>query len=524
MPKTKKEERIPRGGEIPLDFGWQEGDPTEWTVMAYLAGDNNLNEEMVLTLQEIQDPSEKAPDTIWPRVKILSQLDPSGLGLPTQRFVFDTKATIGADPAQRYYLQDYEVDPPTAFSDSNTGNPNALSGFVDWSAHDGPHQAVADRYALILSGHGSGSTEDFLAKDESAMDSLTIPELATALDQVNQYLGKGQQGGRKKIDVFGMDCCFMSMLEVYYQIRSFAQYVVAAESMIPDFGWPYHRILARAEKLRHSATHSGAVKADELAEIMVYEFIEYYSDYDRTAGRSVDLAAIKLDKVEAVANGTTDLAAALHSALESKICTDQIHLAHLESQTYKFDQFVDLRDFCLQLKDRFSNSQLAGPENEERVEGVQAACKDLLPLIENSVLLSGCSGFAYQHSYGLSVYLPWAVDKVSDAYRALAFNADFTNDDQITWADFIDKYLQKTKRDSRDGMEDAGTCDSVQAEAVGKAIQAILDTKPYNETTSSAHTAYMAARPIPRPAGSFRESIWMRRSRVASGDSMRIPK
>ena len=140
----------------------------EWTVMDYMAGDNNLNEEMVLTLQEIQDPSEKAPATIWPRVKILSQLDPSGLGLPTQRFVFDTKATIGADPAQRYYLQDYEVDPPTAFSDSNTGNPNALSGFVDWSAHDGPHQAVADRYALILSGQPGQAIIESLVSDAVA--------------------------------------------------------------------------------------------------------------------------------------------------------------------------------------------------------------------------------------------------------------------------------------------------------------------------------------------------------------------
>lgn len=434
---------------------------TEWTIMGYLAGDNNLNEEMVLTLQEIHERAEENP--FWPRVKILARLDPSGMGLPTQTYVFNTENTIGVDPTQRYYLEDYEVSLP-APAQQNTGNPNALSGFVDWAITQPPHQAVADRYALILSGHGSGSTEDFLLRDDNPVDSLSIDELEQALSAARDFLeqsggqeqGQGNQRTRKKIDLLGMDCCFMSMVEVCYQIRQHVDYVVGAESMVPDFGWPYHRILKRAEDERHKPGSTGPVSPTELAEYIVEEYIEFYSDYDRTAGRSVDLAAIKLvnpdpeskdTMMDLLARPIHGLAAALVTALDDPASVEQIHLAHLEAQTYKLDQFVDLRDLCSLLM--------------TRVESVATECQAVIDQLDACILLSGCSGFAYQHSYGLSIYFPWAIDRTSLAYKQQSFNADFADPDltvdqlpfsgqnSVTWAIFLDKYLEATRRGQR---------------------------------------------------------------------------
>ena len=50
--------------------------------MLYLAGDNNLAEDMVLALQDLV--AEGAPDGD----QIVAQLDPSGVGLETQRYRF----------------------------------------------------------------------------------------------------------------------------------------------------------------------------------------------------------------------------------------------------------------------------------------------------------------------------------------------------------------------------------------------------------------------------------------------------
>ena len=54
-----------------------------WLTMLYMAGDNNLTEEMVLALQDLV--AEGAPHGS----KILAQFDPSGVGFETQRYIFD---------------------------------------------------------------------------------------------------------------------------------------------------------------------------------------------------------------------------------------------------------------------------------------------------------------------------------------------------------------------------------------------------------------------------------------------------
>jgi hypothetical protein len=470
---------------------------TEWTVMAYMAGDNNLNEEMVLTLQEMLASAERYKDRfaeqaqkktgkkreehLWPRVKILAQLDPSGLGLPTQRYVFDTTSTNPKlDPSNEHRLETYEVPPPNQYVSENTGNPNALSGFVRWSVEDKPHEAVAKRYMLILSGHGSGTTEDFLLKDSAPADSLTIPELETALVDAKGYLF-GKDAAKEKIDVLGMDCCFMSMVEVYYQIREHVEFAVGAESMIPDFGWPYDRILAKAEELRWKVLEQ-PVEPRQLAETIVREFIEFYSDYDRTAGRSVDIAAIELEGLNGLAKSIADLAGALCDVIEDSICAEQIHLAHLEAQTYKFDQFIDIRDFCLLLRDRFRVLKLPKANAQQKVASVVKASSRVLRAQKACVLLSGCSGFAYQHSYGLSIYFPWAIDKTPEAYKALAFNSDVKSQGRKTWADFVDEYLRVTRRRMRTGMKNSTKMDREQRTAIDSAISGLVESLTSDRT------------------------------------------
>jgi hypothetical protein len=436
----------------------------DWTVMAYLAGDNNLTEEMILTLQEM------LAHDVWPRIKILAQLDPSGLGLPTQRYIFNTSdQTVGKE-----FVETYEVKPLPTATESNTGNPNALSGFVRWAVQELNHKA--HQYILILSGHGSGSTEDFLLRDNSSADSLTIEELEDALTKVKQ-----ETLGNRNIDLLGMDCCFMSMVEVFYQIRDCVDLVVAAESMVPDFGWPYHRILRAAEMKYRSegASHGNslpAVEPGELAKIIVKQYIDFYSDFDRTAGRSVDLAAVRIrdestELMENLAKTIKSLALELMSLLPdddeatARKNVEQIHLAHLEAQTYKFDQFVDLRDLCMCLRKRFK-----GTKNEE----VANACDKVLRSLEECVLVSGCSGFAYQHSYGLSIYFPWAITRIEDdcEYKKLKFNVD------TGWADFLNRYLDATRREERvDGVVDielAYEIDNEQRKAFDFAIDTLI--------------------------------------------------
>jgi hypothetical protein len=385
---------------------------TGWLIMLYMAGDNNLSEAMVLSLQTLKTlrVGGSAGDAA-----IVAQLDPSGVGLPTQTYDF-----THAGASSRFHLDECRTI-GAAPTEANTGNPNALSGFIKWAHNLYPN---ATRHLLVLSGHGSGTTEDFLLRDDNAADALSIDELGIALSDAYQVL-------KKKIDILGMDACFMSMGEVCYQIREHVDILIGAEGMEPQFGWPYSRILDEAKRLARGKI----LEPEQLAKTIVEQYVEFYSDYDRSAGRSVDLAAINLRKLHLLHGPFTRLIRALNSAkvAEKEDKRSRLVYAHWRAQTYKADQFVDLYDLCEQTRIQFDG--VKGATN------IVKACVEVKEGLTKCVLKSGCSGFAYQHSHGLSVYFPWSAVRAD--YRKLKFATS------SGWGKFLERFVSNTRRDKR---------------------------------------------------------------------------
>ena len=166
-----------------------------------------------------------------------------------------------------------------------------LTNFITWAVQTHGNPDV--RYLLILSGHGSGITEDFFLADADSMDSLTINELKQALDDVLPLLQAKNNDPQKKIDILGMDACYMAMGEIAYEIRNSVDILVGAEGLEAEFGWPYGRILAVA-RAYHAANSDQSMEPETLADTIVQAYVNNYSDYDGAAGRSSDLTAISL--------------------------------------------------------------------------------------------------------------------------------------------------------------------------------------------------------------------------------------
>ena len=220
----------------------------------------------------------------------------------------------------------------------------------------------------------------------------------------------------------------MAMGEIAYQIRDSVSILVAAEGLEPEFGWPYRPILAEA-KLRPGQ------KPRALAEMIVREYVNHYSDYDAAAGRSVDLAATNLSRMDALRDAVRQLADAFIPLTKEQ--HQKVLLAHWYAQTYKFNQYVDLRDFCEQAKEYCND-----------LPGVSDACKAILAVLnpqatdEGAIIKSGVSGFACQYSYGFSIYFPWSV--VSAEYAKVCFARD------THWNQFLDLHVnQFTRRATR---------------------------------------------------------------------------
>lgn len=361
---------------------------------------------MVLSLQFLLDVGPLGNEAI------VAEFDSRRPGLGTQRYDFtDLKGNR---------LKDY-LEPGTS-GETSTGNPETLKNFLTWAEKKHPSQ----RRVLILSGHGSGTTEDFLMRDENADDFLSIDELKEAL---------GETEGNKKLDIIGMDACYMSMAEVCYELRDHAHILIGAEGLVPEFGWPYSKFLKRVRN------KGRALNAEEAAIEFVTEFVEHYEAYDT----SVDLAAIKLDQMGDLKDEFASLVTALKGQPDAR---NKLISAHWNAQTYKSDQFVDLKDLCALIAGNHEGKKSFDLDFNSTVKG---RAKSIVDRLKKTVLLSGCSGFAYQWSHGLSIYFPWAY--VSPDYQNMKFSKSQDEEKEeergTGWCDFIKELVKETRRESR---------------------------------------------------------------------------
>jgi hypothetical protein len=372
----------------------------------YLAGDNNLSEEMVWSLQEMKAASREP--LARERIDIAALFDPQG-GEP-RRYDF----TLSVEELVR---------PPT--EETTELLARLLAGMAE------------GRRMLVLSGHGSGAVRDFLS-DEKPASSLSIPRLGKILEGAS-------------IEILGLDSCQMSTVEVGYEVRGSVSHLVASEGPVLNAGWPYRQVLASVAE--HAAGSSG-----EIARAVADSYIRFYRDYE-IAGVSTDIAVCDLSKVGLVAEAVGELArvmtaplselaaGGLEEAIEIQELTpaasktdaaravrDAIVLAHWSAQSFKCDRYTDLHDFARQLQ-RFSAGR-SGPGLDE----IRNASRRVLDAVDAVVSSSGTTGAELQHSHGLSIYFPWSFRDFFPEYRNLRFA------DETGWAKFLEVYLRATQR------------------------------------------------------------------------------
>jgi hypothetical protein len=398
----------------------------KWTVMVYMAADNNLTEECVFALKEMQRIGTA------PGVKAVALYDSSAQNVPTRVYTFKEKAADTCECADDGHLARLGVP---FFVKARRGrgtteihtasHPKVLEEFVRTSLREHP----AENYLLVFSGHGQGAVGDFLKGDDPPR-SLSIPDMAAALTRAVK--GKG------KIGVLGMDTCLMGMAEVAYELRNIVQFMVSAEGFEINTGWPYQRIM---EELNKSVAGSG-LTPEEMARTILERYMSYYRDYV-IAGVSVDQAVCDLSKAEKLAAAVKDLATALKRGVPNSHIQNAIVLAHWKAQTFCDDKYVDLWDFCHLLEEGCEDVdvQLACRNLSADVKG---ACQKVKAAIENFVVTSSYSGAAFQHSHGVSVYFPWRRNAEElKQYKNLEFHG------KTKWGDFLDAYVKETKREIR---------------------------------------------------------------------------
>jgi hypothetical protein len=390
------------------------------------------------------------------QVAILAQFDTLGQEESVQKGTYRLEIHQG----QNTWEDVVEVIP-----ESNTGDPAELAKFIVW----GMNRCPAKHTLLVLWNHGTGWKDEdayaFLKQatrdaglqisqrkvntgffvstaqeattrgilyDDTSLDFLTNTEMSRALrvaelaadeDDVSALFADEPRLQaimedptalkRRSLSLLGMDACLMAMIEVHYQVRDFAQVMIASQEVEPLNGWPYTEII---QALNADST----MTPQTLGAIIVDEYARSYPEQAITQS-AIDLGAIR---------GARDLLHTFTQAVSNAYPYDGALRQAFETAgtmvrgTLEDPDYVDLLTFVSILRQRYYD----GGGMDGDVLSAGGALRDWLRSERGPVIRKAATGkYIEAGASGIAVYLPQCFGEFrtepSPAYHELDFAA-----------------------------------------------------------------------------------------------------
>jgi hypothetical protein len=397
----------------------------KWTFMVYMAGDNGkLFSDAGQLMPDLQqagwdDLAEMAGVGSTPDVTILAQYDTLDNQQYTPRFYLDQSSQQGQLIGR--------------LSPINTGEPKNLTDFIVWGIKNYP----AEKYALVLWNHGTGWKEDdiyaryreslenqdqgddfrsatqkssvlkrslftstaekimgvaekdirAICYDDTSMAYLDNAALANALQDAENMTNT-------RLDLLGMDACLMGMIEVAYQVRSFAKIMVASQEVEDADGWPYKDIL-------EMLINSPKMDAEQLGHCIVNSFGLKYENQSSNRRRTDTLSAVRLGQISNIFDDIQALSLKVTDLIDTDIYIENVISRIRRNVAYfKDDDSVDLRHLFEILQASYAGSD----------QGIIPLANRIVKRLElngpESIIVANYHGIDSPNANGLSIYFP----------------------------------------------------------------------------------------------------------------------
>jgi len=444
---------------------------TEWLVMIYLAGDNNLSANCLAILQELEAAFYSED------VRVLACFDSNTPRPRGARYFEINRRKRCPDPFMDWALHDDLIPfecipgPPVKVTDfckdlmPHAPKPEpptgpvarvGLSRFLDFALSNYP----ARRRMLILYGHGSAVAGNTFLVDDNPPSFLRLKDFKEVLaDHFGHEPSAGKPGEDFKtkpmLDILACDNCIMNGIESAFEIRRQVNYVIGSQGLALALGWPFRNILNTLVSCVNGYTND---IAKEILRVCARSVVDF-ALMDRSSEQSLcDLTTFS--KGDNLVTAVKKLSKVLQDYLATdKECghvkcppvRDAVRLARLEAQSYWGETFVDLYDFCalliercndvlcqakkisvqLQRKHAAPSAKGAGPFQISFTElefvkpfgDISDACWKVLKEIKAGqdekkklkteetefVISSYYVGPELQYSNGVSIYFPWTL-------------------------------------------------------------------------------------------------------------------
>ena len=224
----------------------------KWTIMVYMAADNNLSHEGILDIDEMENGVDSNDQV---QVVVQAEFSPSDLEqyncssncFNRPNFSTFRYPVINLDKVRGPDGETIDI------GNVNMLDPNELGGFIKWSKEKYP----AEHYALVLWNHGGGF--EGLLRDETSATGQTM-----SLNSLTKALKIGE-----KIDLIDFDMCLMGAYETLVHLKGISDFVTFSEANVPGDGNPYSDILKGVYANKD-------ISAKDLAELIVNKFYDSY--------------------------------------------------------------------------------------------------------------------------------------------------------------------------------------------------------------------------------------------------------
>lgn len=371
-----KPSRLTRGILLLLFLGIAAGlDAREWTVLVYMAADNDLASQSETDLREMETSGSTA------QVAVVVQQDVPGIG------------------GRRYFIQRGGRMLLDSLGIIDMADPKVLTDFGSW----GTSRFPAERYALILWDHGSGwslarggrdpARIQSFGSDWSSGDDMGIAdgELRTALVGIEQSMGK-------PLDLLAFDGCILQEAEVALEVQGTAEILAGSQLLVPADGYAYDRLVSYLTN--HPSADEGT-----LAKELVDEYISFYQG----SGMEVSNSAVRLGSASALISAADALVQACLNAPSDP------GVAGARDSVYRIlaGQEVDLGDL------------LKLVEREAQAKPIRNRAAEIRETQERMTLTSKATGPDSMRLSGLSVWFPKTLPEFGD--QALTYYG-------LTWA------------------------------------------------------------------------------------------
>jgi len=332
----------------------------KWTILGYFDGNNAQDlDPVTLGSYVIQDVQEMEQVGSTKDVQIIVML-----------------GSIKTEGNCNYYLiEKYSDEPADSISSKmldslgkkDMSDPQTLTDFIQYVVK---HYS-AQRYMLIINDHGSGWKGVCSDEQNGGGKMMSLPELSSALSGY-------------KFETIVFDAPSMSMLEVAYQLKDKANYLIASQ-----FKRGLQNRLSSSEWLQ-DLIDDPDIGSRDLVRNMV-DTIYHTADNNE---KDISISAINLSKVNILASKVADLGNSL--ATKAGAYWNEVLAAWnaVHSQDYDDSAFTELREFAKKIKD-FSNFDSTIINDAQAVE-----------IATGEAVIKSLSNRDYARG-GLSIHFPW---------------------------------------------------------------------------------------------------------------------